>query len=83
MTAMPLLVAKGLEARCGLAQVLFGVDVELHAGEVAALVDRFGEPFDECLLQHDCELQISARQIRNTPRRLEREACLDKFAEIP
>jgi len=38
----PLLAAKGLEARYGLAQVLFGVDVELRAGEVAALVGRNG-----------------------------------------
>lgn len=42
MTSAPLLIARGLEARYGLAQVLFGVNVELRPGEVAALVGRNG-----------------------------------------
>ncbi len=42
MNAAPLLRARHLEARYGAAQVLFGVDLDLHAGEVVALLGRNG-----------------------------------------
>jgi branched-chain amino acid transport system ATP-binding protein len=41
-TAKPLLSVRSLTARYGLAEVLFGVDLDLAAGEVAALVGRNG-----------------------------------------
>lgn len=39
---MSLLSAKGLTARYGASQALFGVDLELHAGETVALMGRNG-----------------------------------------
>ncbi len=38
----PLLSVRGLEARYGAAQILFGLDLELNAGEVVALMGRNG-----------------------------------------
>ena len=41
-TAAPLLQARGLEAWYGAAQILFGVDLAVHRGEVVALMGRNG-----------------------------------------
>ena len=38
----PLLRCRGLEAGYGASQVLFGLDFDIHAGEVVALLGRNG-----------------------------------------
>jgi branched-chain amino acid transport system ATP-binding protein len=42
MTTAPLLEARGIEAGYGASQVLFGIDVDIRAGEVVALLGRNG-----------------------------------------
>ena len=42
MSAAPLLTCRGLEAGYGLSQVLFGLDFDIRAGEVVALLGRNG-----------------------------------------
>jgi branched-chain amino acid transport system ATP-binding protein len=42
MSPMPLLRCRGLEAGYGVSQVLFGLDFDIHAGEVVALLGRNG-----------------------------------------
>ncbi|MDI3513680.1 MAG: branched-chain amino acid transport system ATP-binding protein [Rhodocyclaceae bacterium] len=42
MSAAPLLRCRGLEAGYGLSQVLFGLDFDIRAGEVVALLGRNG-----------------------------------------
>ena len=38
----PLLSCRGLEAGYGASQVLFGIDLDIHAGEVLTLLGRNG-----------------------------------------
>ena len=42
MTPMPLLRCRGLEAGYGVSQVLFGLDFDIRAGEVVAVLGRNG-----------------------------------------